>query len=92
VKEIGVEKKVPVIDLHARSIEICEKLGREGCLAFSPTKTVDGTNTVDNTHLTGEGHLIFGKVAAEELVKAVPELKPCFKPRDEWPQAQSDRQ
>jgi pectinesterase len=92
VKEIGVEKRVPVIDLHAGSIEICEKLGREGCLGFSPTKTVDGTNTVDNTHLTGEGHLIFGKVVAEELVKALPELKPCFKPQSEWPQAKSDRQ
>ena len=79
VKEIGAEKKVPVIDLHARSIEICEKLGREGCLEFSPIKTTDGTNTLDNTHLKGEGHMIFGKAVVEELVKAVPELKPCFK-------------
>src|ERR1051326_3923012 len=85
VKEIGVEKKVPVLDLHARSIEFCQKLGKEGCLAFSPMKTVDGTNTVDNTHLTGDGHLIFGKLVAEELLKAVPELKTSFKPETEWP-------
>jgi pectinesterase len=78
VKKIGTEKKAPVIDLQARSIEICEKLGRDGCLAFSPLKTVDVTNTVDNTHLNGKGSAIFGKVVAEELVKAVPELKECF--------------
>src|SRR5579862_925154 len=36
VKKIGAAKKIPVVDLHARSIEICEKLGRKGCLAFSP--------------------------------------------------------
>jgi len=87
VKEIGAEKKVPVIDLHTQSIEICEKLGREGCLEFSPIKTTDGTNTVDNTHLKGEGHMIFGEVIAEELVKAVPELKPCFKAAPAQPAA-----
>jgi pectinesterase len=91
VKQIGVEKNVPVIDLHARSIEVCEKLGKRGCLAFSPLKAMDGTNAVDNTHLTGEGHVIFGKVVAEELVKAVPELKPCFKPQNEWPSGKIDQ-
>jgi pectinesterase len=92
VKEVGVEKKVPVLDLHARSIEICQKLGKEGCLAFSPMKTVDGTNTVDNTHLTKDGHVIFGKLVAEELLKAVPELKSSFKPENEWPKVAADRQ
>jgi pectinesterase len=92
VKQIGVEKKVPVLDLHARSIEICQKLGKKGCLAFSPMKTVDGTNTVDNTHLTKDGHIIFGKLVAEELLKAVPELKSSFKPENEWPKVAADRQ
>ena len=78
VKKIAAEKKVPVIDLHARSIETCEKLGREGCLAFSPAKVVDGTNTVDNTHLDKKGSEIFGRIVAQELVKAVPGLKDCF--------------
>ena len=79
VKKIAAGKKVPVIDLHSRSIEVCENLGREGCLEFSPMKLVDGTNTVDNTHLNEKGSAIFGKVVAEELVKTVPELKPCFR-------------
>jgi pectinesterase len=78
VKKIATEHKVPVIDLHTRSIEECEKLGREGCLAFSPSKAVDGTNTVDNTHLNEKGSAIFGRIVAEELTKAVPQLAPCF--------------
>jgi len=83
------QKKVPVIDLHARSIETCEKLGREGCIAFSPTKVVDGTNTVDNTHLDRKGSAIFGRIVAEELVKAAPQLKECFAPdRGPTPAAQ----
>ncbi len=81
VKKIGAEKKVPVIDLHARSIETCEKLGREGCIAFSPTKVVDGTNTVDNTHLDKKGSAIFGRIVAEELVKAAPDLKEFISPK-----------
>jgi pectinesterase len=78
VKKIATEKKVPVVDLHARSIERCEKLGREACIAFSPTKVVGGTNTVDNTHLDKNGSRIFGKIVAEELVKALPELTECI--------------
>ncbi|HSU57114.1 MAG TPA: rhamnogalacturonan acetylesterase [Candidatus Dormibacteraeota bacterium] len=75
VKAIGAEKKVPIIDLHARSIALCEKLGRKACLEFSPMKKQDGTNTVDNTHLNAKGSAIFGKVVAEELVKVVPEMR-----------------
>ncbi len=79
VKRIGAEQKVPVIDLHSRSIEVCEKLGREKCLEFSPMKVVDGTNTVDNTHLNEKGSVLFGRVVAKELVNLVPELKPYFR-------------
>jgi pectinesterase len=38
VKAIAAEKHVPLIDLHARSIELYEKLGREGCQEISPLK------------------------------------------------------
>jgi pectinesterase len=74
VKKIAGEKNVPLIDLHARSIELCEKLGCDGCLKFSPMKAVDGTNSVDNTHLNEAGSVLFGGVVAGELRKAVPEL------------------
>ena len=73
-KRVAAEKKVPVVDLHARSKELCEKLGKEGCLAFSPQKIVDGTNSVDTTHLNAKGGDVFARIVADELRKAVPEL------------------
>jgi polygalacturonase len=74
VKAIAAEKNVPLIDLHARSQELCEKLGREGCLVFSPLKVVEGSNAVDNTHLNQTGSVMFARLVIEELRKAVPEL------------------
>lgn len=79
VKQIGAEKHVPVVDLHARSKDLYEAWGREKCLSFSPLKTVDGTNAVDNTHLNAEGSRIFAELVVEELRKVAPELSPCFK-------------
>src|ERR1041385_6729096 len=52
VRKIAKAKNIPLVDLHARSLELCEKLGREKCYEFSPTKIVNGTNTTyDGTHL-----------------------------------------
>ena len=44
VKAIAAEKKVPLIDLHARSIEYYEKQGQENILEISPSKNADPTN------------------------------------------------
>src|SRR5438132_1591693 len=38
VKQLAAEKRVPLIDLHARSIELYEILGKDGVLAISPGK------------------------------------------------------
>lgn len=76
VKEIAREKNVPLVDLHARSKELCERWGKERCLEFSPVKD---NNQVDNTHLNAKGSVIFANLVVEELVRAVPELKPCFR-------------
>jgi len=78
VKKLAEEKNVLLIDLHSRSIAVCEKLGREGCVPLSPTKTDNGTNTVDNTHLNEKGSAVFGRLVAEDLVHLVPSLAPCF--------------
>jgi pectin methylesterase-like acyl-CoA thioesterase/lysophospholipase L1-like esterase len=75
VKQVAAEMKVPLIDLHARSIELCESLGPEGCKSFSPPKG-DG---IDRTHLNQKGARLFGALMAEELRKAVPELAPYVK-------------
>ncbi|MEO5914499.1 MAG: pectinesterase family protein [Luteolibacter sp.] len=86
VREIAKEKKVPLIELHDRSKELCEKLGREGCLAFSPTKE---KGEYDGTHLNENGYVLFGRIVAEELRKAVPDLSPLIlsEPRNASPVA-----
>ena len=74
VRKIAADKKVPLIELHDRSKELCESLGKEKCLEFSPIKTVDGTNTFDGTHLKAPGHILFARIVVAELRTAVPEL------------------
>jgi len=76
VKKIAREKKVPLVDLHASSKKLCEQWGKEKCLEFSPIKD---NNQVDNTHLNAKGSVIFARLVVEELVRVVPELKPCFR-------------
>jgi pectinesterase len=81
VRKIAAEKHVPLVDLQARSIELCESLGPEKCLEFSPPKMVDGTNTggYDGTHLNAKGHVLFARLVVEELRKAAPELAPVLR-------------
>jgi pectinesterase len=81
VRKIGVEKNVPVVELHDLSKALCESLGREGCYAFSPTKLVNGTNVFDGTHLKPNGSVMMARLIVGELRVKVPELAPVF--RDE---------
>jgi len=76
VREIAAQEKVPLVDLHARSIELDEKLGPKKCEAFSPVKKVNGTNVYDGTHLKPNGSVIFARLVVAELRKNVPELAP----------------
>ena len=71
-KKLAAEKKVPLLDLNARSIELCDEIGEEAAAkAFNP-RTKDGT--ADRTHLSAKGQEIFGKMVAEELKKVAPQL------------------
>ena len=81
VREIAAQEKVPLVDLHAHSIEMDEKLGPKKCEAFSPVKKVNGTNIYDGTHLKPNGSVIFARLVVAELRKNVPELTPYL--RDE---------
>ena len=76
VRKIAAAKRVPLVDLQARSIELCESLGPEKCLEFSPPKIVEGTNTggFDGTHLNAKGHVLFARLVVEELRRVVPAL------------------
>jgi pectinesterase len=92
VRKIAAAKKIPLIDLHARSIELVESLGREKCYEFSPVKTVDGTNTYDGTHLNYKGRVLFARLVVDELRKAAPELSPVLlaEPREKYPMVVED--
>jgi pectinesterase len=81
VRKIAAAKNVPLVDLHARSIELVESLGPEKCLEFSPPKVVDGKPGYDGTHLKANGGVIFARIVVAELRKAVPELAAAL--RDE---------
>lgn len=85
VKQIAAEKNVPLIDLHARSIEFYNQQGKEKILGISPTKNADPTSKnadtaatenqgYDGTHLNEKGSHVIGRIVAEELKKAVPGL------------------
>jgi lysophospholipase L1-like esterase len=75
-KAVAAEKKVPVIDLHARSKELYEKLGKDKANELAALKD-DGS--IDNSHLNSNGIAAIGKIIAEELIKVEPDLKPCFR-------------
>lgn len=88
VKEIARQKSVPLIDLHARSIELYEKLGKAEINTMSPTKPATqpsddpsekAATVLDGTHLNAKGSAVVGKLVAEELAKAVPALAPYVK-------------
>jgi pectinesterase len=76
MKRVAAEKKVPLIDLHALSIELHEKLGPEESKKFNRTKPGDKEEHMDKTHLSPEGAKIIGRIVADELKKAAPPVAP----------------
>jgi lysophospholipase L1-like esterase len=88
VKALAAEQHVPVIDLHARSIELLERLGPEASAEFDPEPRDTGTPPgkaaaaaagPDRTHLSPRGSEVFGRLVAEELRKVEPGLAPVLK-------------
>ena len=90
VKQLAEEKKVPLIDLHAKSIELYETLGKQAIDEMSPKKTAkldkaeqgSAKDVLDGTHLNEKGGRLVGRVVAEEMAKAVPALAPYVKGAD----------
>ena len=71
-KEVAAETKALLIDLHDRSVALCETLGPEKCAAFDPPPQKDGRPDV--THLNVAGSRAFGALVAEDLARVAPEL------------------
>jgi pectinesterase len=78
VKQIAAEMNVPLVDLHDRSLAVCDALGREVCVALMSQPKPNGDH--DGTHLTRAGSMIMGAIVADELKKAVPDLAPHIRP------------
>jgi PelA/Pel-15E family pectate lyase len=72
-REVAAQRKAPLIDLHARSIEALDRLGPRAAGDLNPPKD-DGTP--DRTHLTKQGAQLFGGIVASELRRVVPALAP----------------
>ena len=68
---VAAEQKVPLVDLHARSIEQLNELGTAGAAAFNPS-TKDGS--MDRTHLNEKGAAATARLVAAELRKVAPDV------------------
>lgn len=64
----------PLIDLHQRSVEQCEKMGPTAYRAFEPMTS----RGADHTHLNREGSLAVATLVARDLVTLLPELSQYF--------------
>jgi pectinesterase len=95
VRKVAAAKQVPLVDLHARSIELYESLGAAKCYEFSPVKgtNADGQLTYDGTHFNSNGWVRFARLVVGELRKSVPELASCLleKPLAEHPFADDSK-
>ncbi|MCC6131223.1 MAG: pectate lyase [Acidobacteria bacterium] len=77
VLAVAAERRVPVIDLHRLSIEVLERMTPSEVAALGVPKE-DGT--LDRTHLSPLGSVLFGGLVAEELARVVPELRSAVRP------------
>ena len=71
VRALATEKQVALVDLHAISLADAEHVGDEVWADLSPRGS-DGQ--VDGTHLNAKGSDVVGRMVAEGLRKALPEL------------------
>lgn len=76
VKAIAAAKGVPVIDLHARSIELTELMGDRAWVPLSPS---DASGSVDRTHLNAKGSVVIGALVIDGLRAVAPRLAPYLR-------------
>lgn len=75
VRALATEKQIPLVDLHAISLADGEHVGDEVWADLSP-RGADGQ--VDRTHLNAKGSDVVGRMVADALRKAMPELGALF--------------
>jgi pectinesterase len=73
VLRLAAEKQVPVIDLHAGSLAMIQRMGEDAWAELSPR---DAKGQVDRTHLNARGSVLVARLVASELRRQVPEFAP----------------
>ena len=76
VRTLAAEKHVPLIDLHAISLADAENAGDDVWADLSPR---DDKGEVDRTHLNAKGSDVVGRMVADALQQAAPELASFFR-------------
>jgi hypothetical protein len=71
---VAKEKDVPLIDLHALSIQHCEQLGPTAWRALEPMSE----EGADHTHLNSEGGKAIAALVVEALINVVPATEQSF--------------
>ncbi|MES2440174.1 MAG: rhamnogalacturonan acetylesterase [Verrucomicrobiota bacterium] len=77
-RAVAAEKSVPLVDLHARSLERMNQLGPEAAVAYD-AKSKDLAKP-DKTHLSTFGETETAKLVADEIRKTSPELAKTLHP------------
>lgn len=75
--KVAAEKKVPLVDLFTRSVELHNKLGPTESDTFNPPDK--DAKTTDRTHLNAYGAEVIAKIIADELRKVAPECAKLLK-------------
>lgn len=75
--KVATEKKVPLVDLFTRSVELHNKLGIAESDTFNPPGK--DAKTTDRTHLNAHGAEVIAAIIAEELRKVAPDLAKLLK-------------
>jgi lysophospholipase L1-like esterase len=76
VRALAAEKQVPLVDLHAISLDDAEHAGDEVWADLSPR---DDKGQIDRTHLNTKGSEVVGRMVVDALRKVSPELAPLFR-------------
>lgn len=76
-KKVAEEKKVPLVDLHDRGIDLLNKMGPTAAAELNPM-TKDPAKP-DRTHLSPKGADVMAQIVADELRKVEPSLAKILK-------------
>lgn len=77
MRRVATEKKVPLMELHERAIELYLKTGRKEADTWGlpkPDSKDPKITVLDKTHFNAAGSAAMGRVVATELKRVVPEL------------------